>query len=981
MQKPILNILIIFTVFINLSTAQYSFVNYDYTNGMPLDEVKEIVEDKIGYIWLGGPLGLSRFDGKNFTHYYLGSETYNVAGNIVNDIKVTPSGDVVAVYEDNGISIYNHQTDSFRSKKYDSSYGSNFPQYSIFFVYIENDTSAYLGADREGLFHINLKTLDSKKIALDYIAYDMQPDPTHDQSYYVTGGGLHRLNMASLELDKLTNQGFSGINIFNDDVWYNGYVNLIKKYNTDSGTDRVYNLVSQSIVRGWTIVDKNLWVATSSGIEVIDTSSAELITIMKAGTGIHDLQGSFIYEIYKDSKNRVWVASDGGIGLYDPSKAYFTRSQMLKNQSTDLSKIDSNNFLSMDFYNHKVYHIKERGKEKEVRIEKGLKEPIEAIHNRNRTLVLFFNGVGEYHKNDNTISKYDCPFTESGDRGLVDLFIEDDKWIGIYRYRNIMVAWNKVTDKRDTLKFEREPRGIVPINDGNVLIYGVNLLWKYNLASGIATQHPLDDKQYAPLGADIVKIEKIKSSFWIGTRINGVFKASYNGDGLVLEKHYNEDDGLTNNNVVKLYVDEYNNLFIQCRSNIFMLDKVKDRFFTLGGSNDLNLQITYDLIVIDSIVYALGAQSKSLDLHNVDTSISDFKTNIEFIKLNGVKNLEYSSDKTSLKHTENNLNITFNTIEYGDPSSIRHRYRLTTTGEWIYLDPGNRSIQLMAMAEGKYNFQLSTGNGNGLWSRPLDWKFSITPPFWKAWWFLLFIFSTLALIGYFIYKLRMNQLNKLNKMDLKLAELESESLRAQMNPHFVFNALNSIKFYIIKNSKEEAADYLTKFSQLIRAVLRNSTQKEITLRDELEALTLYLQIENLRLNQPFEYKINIAEDIDPLTTAFPPLIIQPFVENSIWHGFAHKKTPGKLTINIHKEMDKLNIEVIDDGVGREKSKEIEKSRERKRSYGVALTVTRLINITDKAEIQIIDLYDNNGLGNGTKVEIELPFRNLKVKNQ
>ena len=219
--------------------------------------------------------------------------------------------------------------------------------------------------------------------------------------------------------------------------------------------------------------------------------------------------------------------------------------------------------------------------------------------------------------------------------------------------------------------------------------------------------------------------------------------------------------------------------------------------------------------------------------------------------------------------------------------------------------------------------------------------------------------NTQSSINYwvFVFNYRMKQLGKINSMKVKLAELEGESLRAQMNPHFVFNALNSIKSYIIKNSKEEAADYLTTFSELIRAVLRNSTQKEISLKNELEALSLYLQIENLRLNQPFEYEINIAEDINPATTAFPPLIIQPFVENSIWHGFVHKKTGGELTINIRKEGEKLSIDVIDNGVGRAKSKEIEKSRERKRSYGIEITETRLNNIADKADIQIIDLYD------------------------
>ena len=127
MLKPGLIVLIFLSVFVGNSTAQYSFVNYDYTNGLPLDEIKVIVEDSMGYIWLGGPLGLSRFDGRNFTHHYRDSPTDAIAGNIVNDIGVTPSGDVVVVYDDNGVSIYDHKDGAFRVQKL---YRSGFFEFS-----------------------------------------------------------------------------------------------------------------------------------------------------------------------------------------------------------------------------------------------------------------------------------------------------------------------------------------------------------------------------------------------------------------------------------------------------------------------------------------------------------------------------------------------------------------------------------------------------------------------------------------------------------------------------------------------------------------------------------------------------------------------------------------------------------------------------------------------------------------------------------
>lgn len=980
MQRVIITLLIFLCVLIDITSGQYSFVNYNHTNGLPLDEVKEIVEDHHGYIWLGGPLGLSRFDGRNFTHYYRGSSTHDVAGNVVNDIQVTPSGDVVAVYDDNGISVYNHKTDSFRSKSYSDSDSLNFPRLAIFFIYIENDTSAYLGANREGLYHINLKTFESKKIPINYIPNGMHPDPNQEGSYYLTGRGLHRLDMTNLNLEKLTLQGYSGIEVKNNYVWYHGYVTFVKKYNITTGIEKKYFVESKGVIRGWTIVDQNLWIATPQGVEVIDTASAELVNVMKSGLNVQDLQGSFIYKIYKDSKNRVWIGNDGGIGLYDPSKVHFNSTSYLSNQSTDLSVLGSGDLLSLDFYGTKAYRIKE-GKELEIQIKNVLSGPLEQIKYDDKSLVLFFNGIGEYNDNSNSITSFDSPFSEAKARGLIDLYIEKEKWLGIYRYKNMLVAWDKIANKQDTIKFKGEPKGIIPAGDESVLIYGANVLWKYEINTGVATEFELDRDQYNSLGLDIVKIDKIQDHHIISTRINGVFKAKIEGHRLSLIKHYIEEDGLIHNNVLTTYLDEYDNLFVQCRSNIVMMDKVNDRFFSLGGSNDVNYQVTHGLVAIDSIVYALGYQSKSIDLRNLDTSFQKLNTIIENVHINGHNKIDISTEETQLRHFENNISISFSTLEFSDPSSIQHRYRMTSDGDWVNLDPGTKSVQLMAMAAGDYNFQLAASKGDGIWTDPLEWNFSINLPFWKRWWFLLLVFAAMFFIGYTIYRMRMKQLRKINNMKVQLVELEAESLRAQMNPHFVFNALNSIKSYIIKNNKEEASDYLTTFSELIRAVLRNSTRKEISLKDEIEALSLYLQIENQRLNQKFDFNIDVAESINAASIAFPPLIIQPFVENSIWHGFTNKKTRGLLNINIHRDNSQLIIEIIDDGIGREASKKIEKSRDRKRSYGIAITETRLHNIMKQADIEIQDLHDETGKSCGTKVIIHLPFKLLENQNE
>ncbi len=982
MLKPVLTILIFLYVHVGKTTAQYSFVNYDYTNGLPLDEIKAIAEDSIGYIWLGGPLGLSRFDGRSFTHYNKNSPTDNVAGNIVNDIEVTPGGNIVVVYDDNGISIYDHKEGTFRSKIHTVADSSGFPKHSIVFVHILNDTCAYIGANREGLYQINLKTLQSKRLPVKQSPYDIIEDPVKKGDFILAGHrGLKRMDGNDFSIKKIFETGFSGLKIINGKVWANSYSSQMCSYDLKEEKGTIYPLFFKSVIRGWAMVDQNLWVGTAKGIEIIDTATAEVISILKTGPSSKDLQSSFIYDVFKDSKGRIWIATDGGLSLYDPRKPYFERTKWLSFQSTNLAPLSNHEMLSMDFYSNEIFHLDKDKNKSIIHIKDELKGPIQRLAKNGEDYIIFYNGIGKYDVEKKVVMAASTLFTESKEKSLIQVLTHENNWMGIYRHKHIFVVWNSATNESDTLALGGEPRGMIDTKDGNVWVYGIGILWKYNLNTKTSIRNSLNSVELANLSGDIIQIDEAEDGYWISTRINGIWKANYNNEKFHLTKHYSSREGLTNNNVIHCYTDDHKAFYVQCRSGLFVHDKVQDRFISLGGKNGINIQTSYGLAVIDSMFHVLGYKSKSINLRKVKTSQNELKTVIEGIHINGQRIYGIGTKTNSLKHNENNIEISFSTFEYTDPSSIRHRYRLDSLNDWIYNEPNSGTIQLSALAAGDYLFQLAATDGSGQWTEPINWEFSISPPHWRSWWFVLSILCLLIFIGYLIFQYRMKQMERINNMKVKLAELEGESLRAQMNPHFVFNALNSIKSYIIKNRKEEAADYLTTFSELIRAVLRNSTKKEISLKDEIEALTLYLQIENLRLNQPFEYEINIDEDINPVATAFPPLIIQPFVENSIWHGFAHKKKAGKLMLDIRKDGEKLSIDVIDDGVGRKKSKEIEKSRERKRSYGIAITETRLNNIADKADTQIIDLYDNEGESIGTKVHIELPLKRVEAKNQ
>ncbi len=217
---------------------------------------------------------------------------------------------------------------------------------------------------------------------------------------------------------------------------------------------------------------------------------------------------------------------------------------------------------------------------------------------------------------------------------------------------------------------------------------------------------------------------------------------------------------------------------------------------------------------------------------------------------------------------------------------------------------------------------------------------------------------------------------KQEELQHKATELEMQALRAQMNPHFIFNCLSSINRFILKNETESASDYLTKFSRLIRMVLNNSKKELIPLDDELEMLRLYLEMERMRFKYSFDYNISFKNEIDPENIFIPPLLLQPFAENAIWHGLLNKEDQGHLTVLLGKENNILSCMIEDNGVGRAKAAELKsKSVERNKSLGLQITKERLALLNKDSNettfFEVEDLYDDKGFANGTRVILKI----------
>ncbi len=249
---------------------------------------------------------------------------------------------------------------------------------------------------------------------------------------------------------------------------------------------------------------------------------------------------------------------------------------------------------------------------------------------------------------------------------------------------------------------------------------------------------------------------------------------------------------------------------------------------------------------------------------------------------------------------------------------------------------------------------------------------------------MLMILSGVSLLWY-NKKLRLKNKDLEDKNEIikevthKIQATEITALRAQMNPHFIFNCLNSIQLYTAQNNTEKATDYLNKFSRLIRLVLENSRSDKVSLENELETLRLYIEMEAMRFRGKVSFQINTAQNVDKDYIQIPPLLLQPFVENAIWHGLMHKEEGGTIRIEVTQPNDHLlRFDITDDGVGREKAAEFKsKSATQNKSFGMKVTAERIELINQlyhtSTQVQIIDLKNKQGEATGTKVVVEIPI--------
>ncbi|MCX2480374.1 histidine kinase [Pedobacter sp. MC2016-15] len=322
---------------------------------------------------------------------------------------------------------------------------------------------------------------------------------------------------------------------------------------------------------------------------------------------------------------------------------------------------------------------------------------------------------------------------------------------------------------------------------------------------------------------------------------------------------------------------------------------------------------------------------------------------------------------------DNNITFFYSAIDFQN-NNISYRYRLNPNSGWT--ETKSRRLEFSSLEPDSYTFELCARTSNSQWSKPVSVSFVLKEHFWQSLWFMALI---LLLASFSFYKIAVIVTKQQKDKDQqrlllknRILMLEQQALQAMMNPHFVFNVMNSIQHYINTKNTSSANKILTGFARLIRKNLDICTKSFISLEEEIEYLTLYLSLEKMRFGEKFNYTLSIANDIDQDETMIPSMILQPYIENAIWHGLMPKEEGGNLAIVInHQSADSLLIQITDDGIGIDNSLRIK--NEKHNSKGMSLTQER-VNLINQIESDPIQIRIHQNGNSGTTISIIIPNR-------
>src|SRR6476661_4504980 len=437
-------------------------------------------------------------------------------------------------------------------------------------------------------------------------------------------------------------------------------------------------------------------------------------------------------------------------------------------------------------------------------------------------------------------------------------------------------------------------------------------------------------------------------------------------------ERFTTKQGLTTNTCKKLMLNG-NDLWVVTNGGVNKVSLTTNpvkitRFQVDKGltSNEVN-----DILIYGNSVYL--ATNEGLTIFpekQEDRTYPPLKVYISKFVINGK-----SADPDSipkLKFRQNNISVQFIALNYNQAERVVYRYRLHPNAPWIKTQ--NTSVDFSSLEADEYMFELSAKTQNRVWTKPVSVAFQIKPAFWRTWWFLsISIILLSAAISWLLTRyLRQQRLRERQRLitQNRIISLEQQALQAMMNPHFVFNVMNSIQHFINTSEPQAANKVLTGFARLIRKNLDICTKSFIPLEEEIAYLRLYLSLEQLRFGDKMQYHFHLDDSIDLDETIIPSMLLQPFVENAIWHGLMPKEEGGTIDIHLSETEGFLRIRITDDGIGILNSKKLKKTEHISR--GMQLTQER-INLINKHNPQHIELDIIQTGVSGTEVTIIIPL--------
>lgn len=1003
-------------------TAMQGQLYYDYynsQNGLSQNSVYSITQTNDGFMWFGTQEGINRFDGKYFSQV---TENYNKQdktemdyGEFSKTINVLyhDSKDWIWVGTAKEISIYNRFTNKFYNPAF---YYKNFalPMDANILHITELNKLLWILTLNKGLYCYDLqkkkmlaikyeKNVSKKMVSIQKDQHGALWICDNKEVYKQTNG----IFIAQKKINSLIGStGITNMTIVNNDLWIITGDRKIVLFNIKQDDVGPIKYFTKEYQGNATFHDANTIHQSSKEILWIGSRSGGLLKInlqnhnyesLTDNTDRPTLNTKFVLSFYTDKQNITWVGLSGGILKFDHKD---TKIEQWKSVTNDQKIATDNNILSIfsqndkDFYMgtmtggllHLHYPSKKYQYYVPTNIGSNLSESkniYEVIGGENNLLwMATWGGLYSF----NTITKQFMEYKDFDDEQTLQLCaikkLSGTNKILLGGYNGGLRLFNidtkrfeKIVDKDRFLDSTKlRVRYMQEFEDGNIFMSTeTNCLVRYNYQKGTFTTYP----HFSRLCGASRYFHFDSLFLWIATD-DGLIQADKRKMGLI--KYWTTKNGLANDYIYSVLPDKYQRIWISSNSGLSMIDYKNNlcRNFTLSDNlQDLEFNTASCYIDKKNNLWFGGINGLNL-VHPTLTHTNTFSPKPMITQIE-VMNLPYKTDtaipyidKIKLPYNKNFINFQFQTPNYSQTDKIVYKYLLkgVDTG-WIYI--GNKNfINYTQLQPGTYTFMVKSNNANNQWSQDAaSVVVEIIPPWWRTWWFwTLFILGTVGILVYTIaYRIR--HIKKEESLKYKIIESEMKSLRSQMNPHFIFNSLNSINGFVIENKTHLASDYLTKFARLIRLILENSKNETIILEKELDTLKLYLLMESLRFEDKFEYHIQIEKGIELEEICIPPLIIQPFVENAIWHGLLHRTSKGKLEINIFQKSNQLGIQIIDDGIGREKSATYKNIKHKSRkSYGIEITKQRILSLNKQNTIEITDL-KNGEEPIGTKVQITL----------